>query len=229
YGSIAIRCNKEDARIYLDGQYKGLTEKNESVILEQVKEGYHEVKITLSDHIDWSREIEVKQNQRIQLNVTLEKEKENGRLEITCNVDNARIYLDGKYQKRTSSNRSVVIDNIEEGKYELRITKEGYRDYIDTINVYADHTYHVDVTMQSEDREGSIAINCNENNAKIFINGIYKATTSVNQAKVIDDLKEGLYEITVIKDGYHTWLDEVRVYSGETSSVFVDLMKIKNE
>ncbi len=73
YGSIAIRCNEDDARIYLDGQYKGQTERNRNVILEQVSEGSHDVRITLSTYQDWSQRVQVRPNQRIQLNVNLEK------------------------------------------------------------------------------------------------------------------------------------------------------------
>jgi hypothetical protein len=228
YGSIAIRCNEDDARIYLDGQYKGLTEKNRNVLLEQVEEGFHDIRITLSGYRDWSQRVEVKPNQRIQLTVNLERISRTGSLEITCDVDNAMIYLDGKYQRRTSLNRSITIGNISEGTHELRITKEGYQDYITTVRIYPDQTYRINVRMQPERREGAIALNCNESNAKIFVNGTYMTTTSINQARIMDGLKEGVYEITVIKDGYHTWLDEVWVYSGETTDVYVNLIKISN-
>ena len=225
YGSITIRCNEDNARIYMDGQYKGLTEKNRNVILEQVKEGSHDIRITLSGYRDWSRRIEVNPNQRVQLTVNLEKIARTGSLEITCNVDNAMIYLDGTYQRRTSSTRSVTIGNIQEGSHELRIVREGYQDYLTTIRIYPEQTYRINVRMQPEQRMGAIAVYCNEGNARIFLNGIYMATTSANQAKILNELKEGVYEITVIKDGFRVWMEEVWVYPGETTSVFADLLK----
>lgn len=228
YGSIAIRCNEDGARIYLDGQYKGLTEKNRNVLLEQVREGSHDLRITLSGYHDWSQTVEVKPNQRVQLTVNLEKIKRTGNLEITCDVDNALIYLDGKYQRRTSASRDVTINNIQEGNYEVRITKDGYHDYVTTVRIYPDQTHRLNVRMQPERREGAIALNCNESNAKIFVNGTYIATTSVNQARIMDGFKEGVYEITVVKDGYHTWLDEVWVYPGETTNVYVNLIRIQS-
>ncbi len=229
YGSIAIHSNREDARIYLDEQYKGLTEKNENFYLEQVTEGSHNIRVTLEGYFDWSVNVDVKPNQSIQQIVELEKVKKTGSLEITCNVDNGRIYLDGDYLRNASSNKPVIIENIEEGSYELRITKEGYLDYFDTVRIYPDRTYRADVKMQPEYQEGSIAVYCNENNAKIFINGIYKANSSANQVKMINNLKEGFYEITIVKDGYHTWLEETWVYPGETTSIFSDLAQIEEE
>jgi len=227
-GSIAIRCNEDNARIYLDGQYKGQTERNRNVILEQVSEGSHDVRITLSGYHDWSQRVQVRPNQRVQLNVALEKVVRTGDLEIDSNVDNARIFLDGEYQRRTSINRSVRIDNIREGTYELQITKEGYLDYLTNIRITPGQTYYIDVRMEPEQRKGAIAINCNESNARIFINGVYNTTTSANQTRIIDALQEGVYEIAVIKDNFRTWLDEIRVYPGETTSVFVNLISVEN-
>jgi len=149
-------------------------------------------------------------------------------LEIDSNVENARIYLDGEYQRRTSANRSITIDNIQGGSYELQITKEGYLDYITNIRITPGQTYYIDVRMEPEQRKGAIAINCNESNARIFINGVYNTTTSANQTRIIDQLQEGVYEIVVIKDGFRTWLDEIRVYPGETTSVFVSLIRVEN-
>jgi len=228
YASLTIRCNEDNARIYVDGQYKGLTERNRSVLLEQISEGYHDIRITLDGFRDWNRRINIDLAERVQLNVNLEKISRTGILEITCDVDNAMIYLDGNYERRTSSNRNVRIENIQEGIHELRIIKEGYRDYLATLRIYPDSVYQVDVKMRQYEQKGAIAVHCNENNAKIFINGIYKAVTKKNQSKILDDLKEGMYEITIVKDGYRTWLGEAWVYPGETTSVFADLVKVEN-
>lgn len=228
YGSIAIRSNEGNARIYLDGQYKGLTEKNRNVLLEQVSEGFHDVQVILNGYRDWTRTVEVKRNQQIQLTVNLERVVRTGNLEIASDVDNARIYLDGKYQKNTKINRSVAINNIQEGNYELRISKSGYRDYITTVRITADRVNRLNIKMQRAVREGSISVSCNESNAKIFINGTYMATTSAYQTEIVDGLKEGVYEVAVIKDGFRVWLDEFWVYAGEVVSLNANLVQIRN-
>jgi len=228
HGTVSIRCNEGNAKIYLDGQYKGLTERNRNVLLEQVSEGSHDIRITLSGYRDWFRRIEVRPNQRVQITVDIEKIIQTGNLEITSDTENALIYLDGNYQRRTSSNRSVTISNIQEGSYELRIVKDGYQDYITTVRIYPDQTYRINARMQPVNKKGAIAVYCNESNARIFLNGIYKTTTSANQVKILDELEEGMYEITVIKEGYRVWLEESRVYSGETTSIFADLIEVEN-
>ena len=161
YGTIAIRCNRDNAKIYVNNQYKGLTDENRNVLLGGIPEGTHEVRVILNGYREWNRRIEVRANERVQLTVNLERISQTGTLEIFCNVDNARIYINGDYQGRTFSNRSVLIRNIREGNYELRVTKEGYQDYVSIIRIYLEQTLYVNVRMQSETVEDSVSANIN--------------------------------------------------------------------
>jgi hypothetical protein len=74
---------------------------------------------------------------------------------------------------------------------------------------------------------GSIAVYCNVSGAKIFVNGIYKAVTSSSQPKILEELKEKEYEITLIKDGYRTWVEDTWVYAGKTTSLYVEMEEIE--
>lgn len=228
YGSVAIRCNEDIARIYLNEEFKRLTTKDRTIQLEKIPAGFHDIRISLSGYHDWIERIAVLPNETVQLTVNLEKITRTGSLEITSNIDNALIYLDGDYQRKTSSTRGVIIPNILEGSHELRIVKAGYQDYVSIVRIEPDHLSPVDVQMQQEVQDGAIAVYCNEDDARIFINGIYMAAASAEQAKILDDLEEGAYEVTVIKEGYRIWLEEVYVYPGETISVFADLIKIES-
>jgi len=227
-GSIAISCNQSNAKIYLDGDYKKSTSSSKTVILEDINAGYHELSITKTGYTDWSEKIYVTPNQVINVYVNLTKPLTDGSIAISCNQGNARIYLDEKYQKRTLANKSVELKNIEQGYHELLITKEGYQDWTITIMVTANQTNMVSAFLAPEvSNDGSLAAYCNIDNAKIFINGTYKVLSSSSQPKVLEKLKERMYEITVIKDGYRTWVEDVWVYAGETVSIFIDLKEIE--
>ena len=45
----------------------------------------------------------------------------------------------------------------------------------------------------------AIVVYCNEEDARIFIDGAFRTTTSADKAVVIGDLSEGIYDIAVIK------------------------------
>jgi len=55
-----------------------------------------------------------------------------GALEIAVNLDNAWIYLDGR---RVARGRRAVVDKVPVGTHALRITHDGYRDFVQFVEV----------------------------------------------------------------------------------------------
>jgi len=228
YGSISISCNQGSAEIFLDGIHRGRTYSSRSVVLENVEKGYHELLVTKIGYKDWSKRVYVSSSQTTKTVVNLVKQVLDGSISVYCNQGNAKIYLDGSYKKRTSANKSVELNNIAEGYHELSITKDGYQDWISTIMVTTNQTYMVSAYLVSEiSHDGSIAVYCNVNGAKIFLNGTYKAAASSTQPKILEELKEREYEITLIMDGYRTWVEDVWVYSSETTSIYIEMKKLE--
>ncbi|PKP55864.1 hypothetical protein CVT91_14475, partial [Candidatus Atribacteria bacterium HGW-Atribacteria-1] len=121
----------------------------------------------------------------------------------------------------------VELKNVKQGYHELMITKEGYQDWSSTILVKAGQAYMVSAYLVPEISYGSIAVYCNVSGAKIFVNGTYKTTTLSSQPKILEEIKEGEYEITLIKDGYRTWVEDIWVYAGATTSLYVEMNKIE--
>ena len=228
YGSISITCNQSSARIFLDGTYIKRTYSNRAVVLEDVGKGYHELLITKTGYKDWSKKVYVSSSKTTKVVVNLIKQAVDGSISVYCNQGNARIYLDGSYKRRTSANKSVEIKNVGEGYHELSITKDGYEDWVTTIMVAANQTYMVSAYLAPEiSYDGSIAVYCNVSGAKIFINGTYKAASSSSQPKILEELKEKEYEITLVKDGHRTWVEDIWVYAGETTSIYVEMIEIE--
>jgi len=228
YGSISISCNQSNARIFLDGTYKTRTYSTKSVVLENVEKGYHELLITKTGYKDWSKKVYVSSSKTTKVRVNLIKQAVDGSISVYCNQSNAKIYLDGSYKKRTSANKSVEIKKVGEGYHELLITKDGYQDWISTIMVTANQTYMISAYLVPEiSYDGSIAVYCNVSGAKIFVNGTYKVATSSSQPKILEELKEKEYEITLIKDGHRTWVEDIWVYAGETTSIYVEMKVIE--
>ncbi len=228
YGAISISCNKSNARIFLDGNYIKKTYSNKSVLLEEVEKGYHELLITKTGYKDWSKKVYVSSSKTTKVTVNLIKQAVDGSISVYCNQGNAKIYLDGSYKRRTSANKLVEIKKVEEGYHELLISKEGYQDWNSTIMVAANQTKMVSVYLVPEiSYDGSIAVYCNVSGAKIFVNGTYKAASSSSQPKILEELMEKEYEITLIKDGYRTWVEDVWVNAGDTTSIYVEMIEIE--
>jgi len=223
YGRIIVTSQPQGAKVYLDNVYKGLTPLN----LDRVTAGQHHIKLERAGYQDWSDYVSVSPSRTTTVSADLVPLPVYGSISVYCNQGNAKIYLDGNYQRRTYANQSVEIKNVKSGYHELMITKDGYQDWVNTILVVANQTRTVSAYLVPEIKYGSLAIYCNVTGAKIFINGTYKAASSSSQPKILEEIKEGEYEITLVKDGYRTWVEDVWVYAGETTSIYVGMNKIE--
>ena len=224
YGRIIATSHPQGAKVYLDNVYKGVTPLN----LDRVTTGQHRVKLVMAGYQDWSSYVSVSPSRTTTVSADLVPFPAYGSISISCNQGNAKIYLDGSYKKRTSANKSVEIKNVRKGYHEILITKDGYQDWISTIMVAANQTYMVSAYLVPEiSYDGSIAVYCNVNGAKIFINGTYKAVSSSSQPKILEEFKEKEYEITLIKDGYRTWVEDIWIYAGETTSLYIEMEEIE--
>lgn len=223
YGRIIATSQPQRAKVYLDNVYKGLTPLN----LDRVTAGQHHIKLERAGYQDWSDYVSVSPSRTTTVSADLVPLPVYGSISVYCNQGNAKVYLDGNYQRRTYANQSVEIKNVKPGYHELMITKDGYQDWVSTILVVANQTRTVSAYLVPEIKYGSLAIYCNVTEAKIFINGTYKAASSSSQPKILEEIKEGKYEITLVKDGYRTWVEDVWVYAGETTSIYVGMNKIE--
>ncbi|MBU4510169.1 PEGA domain-containing protein [bacterium] len=227
YGRIIAHSKPNGAEAYLDNNYMGTTPIN----LDRITPGQHRIRFVMAGYQDWSKDVSVSPSRTSTVSANLVPIPEYGRgaLSIYCNEDRANIYLNGNYQGRTSARQLVELKNIKQGYYELMITKEGYRDWISTILVISNQTQSVSTYLAPEISQGSITVYCNVSGAKIFVNGTYIAATSSSQAITLEEIKEGLYEITLTNDGYRTWVEEIWVYAGEATPLDVRMNKITME
>ena len=225
YGRIIVHSKPNKVKVYLDNTYQGTTPLN----LDRISPGQHSIRFTMAGYQDLDKDVSVSPSRTTTFSANLAPIPEYGRgsLSIYCNQDRANIYLDGEQQKgRTSAKKDVELKNIKQGYHELMITKEGYLDWVSTILVLSNQTQTVDVYLAPEVSSSSIEVYCNVSKAKIFVNGTYQAATLSSQPITLEEMEEGIYEITLVNDGYKTWVEEVWVYVGETTPLDVKMDKI---
>ncbi|MBA7540631.1 hypothetical protein ES705_32930 [subsurface metagenome] len=146
-----------------------------------------------------------------------------GRIVATSQPQGAKVYLDNVYRGTTPLN----LDRVTAGQHQIKLVKTGYRDWSSYVSVSPSRTTTVSADLIPLPVYSSIAIYCNVNGAKIFVNGTYKTATSSSQPKILEEFRERTYEITLIKDGYRTWVEDIWVYAGETTSIYVEMIKIE--
>ena len=145
-----------------------------------------------------------------------------GRIIATSHPQGAKVYLDNAYRGTTPIN----LDRVASGQHHIKLAMAGYQDWSSYISVSPSRTTTVSADLIPLPAYGSISISCNQSNAKIFLDGTYKKRTSLTKPVVLENIKEGFHELTIIKDGYRTWVEDVWVYSGETVSIYVGMTKL---
>jgi hypothetical protein len=225
YGRIIVHSKPNKVKVYLDNNYQGTTPLN----LDRISPGQHRISFVMDGYRDQIENVSVSPSRTTTVSANLVPIPKYGKgsISVYCNQDRANIYLDGERQKgRTSAKKDEELKDIQQGYHELMITKEGYLDWVSTILVLSNRTQTVDVYLVPEISDGSIEIYCNVSKAKIFVNGTYQAATLSSQSITLEELKEGMYEITLVNDGYKTWVEEVWVYVGETTPLDIRMDKI---
>ena len=145
-----------------------------------------------------------------------------GRIFAISNPPGAKVYLDNSYQGDTPLN----LDSISSGQHNIKLVLSGYQEWNSYVSVFPSQTTTVSADLIAQQSYGSISISCNQGGAKIFLDGTYKKTTSSNNFVALENIKDGYHELTIIKDGFRTWIEDIWVYFGEISSVDVTMTKL---
>jgi len=142
YGSISINSEPQGADIYLNDKYEGLTPLN----LQDIPAGNYMVKITLPGYKEWVDDVTVSPARTARVYIDLESRPEFGSISIYCDQKDVKVFLNGTYKKDITET-PTILEDIASGEYEIILIKDGYRAWVEDIEVFIDETTSVDVRM----------------------------------------------------------------------------------
>jgi CDGSH-type Zn-finger protein len=145
-----------------------------------------------------------------------------GTISVYSNPKGAKVYLDNSSKGVTPLN----LKNITSGQHSIKLVLSGYQEWNDYVSVFPSQTTTVSADLIAQQSYGSISISCNQSGAKIFLDGTYKKTTFSSNPVALENIKDGYHELTIIKDGFRTWVEDIWVYFGEISSVDITMTKL---
>jgi parallel beta-helix repeat protein len=161
-GSISVTSSPSDALMYLDDQYRGKTPHT----ITAVSPGYHIIKLTLADYLDWSKEVHVTAGETACFDAKMTPIL--GAISVTSSPSGAKIYLDDRYRGKTPHR----VTEVSSGYHTLRLTLDGYLDWSTNLQVRAGETSDVAAIMIPSFTQAGIymnnASNCVIKNNKII-------------------------------------------------------------
>ncbi len=126
-----------------------------------------------------------------------------GEIRVRSDPTFAGVYLDGKYQGRTSK----TIYRVTRGYHTVDVRKIGYSEWSKTVYVGEGET--VEIFAKLKKPYGSIYVISTPSYARVFLDGIEKGRTPLT----IKEVEIGWHEIVLIKEYYCVYVE--RIYIGE--------------
>jgi hypothetical protein len=138
-GSILIRCKLDGTQVYLDDAYIGII-RNGELLIPKVVPTRHRLKLK-KDFGLFTKEIDLRENEKKKIEVFPAS------LIITCNVDGARVYLQGRKAGKIRDGKIEFL-NVLPGEYKIRIKKRYYWDKEERVTVLEKETKRVAITLE---------------------------------------------------------------------------------
>ncbi len=136
-----------------------------------------------------------------------------GSISISSTLPDAEVYLEGKFVGKTSREKPLVVKDLLEGRYHLKLIRGGYYDWEGRIVVQAKMDRSVKVALIA--KPGSMNISSEPDGAKIFLDNTFVGITPMSLKKVA----EGEHEIRLVKLNYEPWTRKVIVRSFQPTDV----------
>jgi len=141
-----------------------------------------------------------------------------GSLNVSSVPPGTTLYLNGSDKGNVPAG-GKLIPNLPIGRYEVKLTKDGFSDYIRIVRVYNNTMTEVRAVMQgfSGVYTGALNISSIPPGAMLYVNNSPKGPTP----QFIPNLPVGVYVINLTLPGYTDYGAEVNVTSGNTTEVIV--------
>ena len=196
YGKVYIKTDPA-SDIYIDGEKAGHGNYEGKVV-----EGIHTFSAQKEKYKtdETEKKITVNKNINIKLNPT----PKYGKLDVSSEPMNARVFLDGKEYGKTPT----IIDELLVGNYKMVLKKQGYADKERNITIQKDETSEADVQMANT---VSVKIDSKPSGAKLYVNEKQEGNTPEYL-----ELPIGKAKITLNKDKFKTKKKTINVKQDQT-------------
>lgn len=143
-GALSIETIPSGAEIYIAGYKKGVSPININLIV-----GKYKVKATKEDYEVYEKEatIEYKATRKETFNLT----EEPGSLLIKVEQPPANVYIDG--DNKGEANPKLSFEKFPSGEHTIKITKDGYDDYKQTITIHANKGETISALLKKRQAE----------------------------------------------------------------------------
>ena len=213
-GSLSIKTNPKEAKIFINEKYCGLTPR----IISGLLTGEYDLSLKKEKHKDYNEKIEIIFEGTIEKTINLVEE--DGSLLVISTPINAKVYLDSEYKGLAAP---LFLEKVSSGKHIAKVEMEGYKPWEKPVVIRAFKAQTISANLKRL-RTGAVKIYSVPSDAIVYMDGIEKGSTPIT----IEDVPAGKHRIQIMKENYQSWTGTVMVTAGETITILKQL-KLQND
>jgi len=204
--SVLIASNPSGASLEMNGKVVGST----PLVLESLPVGKYTGQLKMTGYEERGVSWEISDERP--LRVFMDLSSNIGKIEFTVTPKGARIFVDG-----TLVGPSPYFGELSEGKYLIRIEREGYIPVEQHILLKRGEI--LTKTFNMTPLPGGISFASFPDGAEVFVNGVKRGVTPC----VLNDLSPAIYDVKLIHPGFDDYTAAIEVASGGSDKVNVQL------
>lgn len=216
YGTLSVTSSPNEAAIYVDNVYQGLTPQQISLTHNQ-----YTLRLERSGYESYSRQVYVYGGQTTTVSASLVPSTTYGTISASSSPSGANFYLDGSFRGQTT----MMISGLSSGSYFVELTKPGYQDWTGKVRVYPGQVTSVSPTLApvQSPTTGALSVTSNPSYAAVYLDESYQGQTAPGTPLVISAVSAGSHTVTVRLSGYEDSVSAVTINSGQTTKVSAEL------
>ncbi|HTM20445.1 MAG TPA: PEGA domain-containing protein, partial [Kofleriaceae bacterium] len=217
-GNIIVEADVPDAEVLIDGNPHNDTT---PTTINGVLVGPHIVEVRKTPAIPWKQTVNVEENKtvkvRAELKATIGGPK--GTIKIVCNVEKARVFLDGQEMGPAPAE----LKDVSPGEHVLEVKAVGYQPEQRrvTINAGQAHVETFNLNPEAKAQVGNLKVVSPVPDAQVYIDGEGVGSTPQNK-----EVAPGDHFVVVQKQGYKKFEKKVRLEAGQTISITAELKAV---
>ncbi|MGA2913789.1 MAG: PEGA domain-containing protein [Methanoregula sp.] len=213
-GSLTVTSNPSEAFVILDGYNTGTT----PYIFTGLMPGYHTVEIDYPGYEAYITNVYVDNGAGMEVDANLVPLVSYGSLFVESTPRGADVYVDGNYEGASP----VTVSSLSEGAHMVELHLAGYEVMTSTENVVAGQGTVINLAMvpySSPSGFGSMDISSNLPGTLVYLDGIYKGSTSSGNTFNVISVNPGSHTILLHVPGYTDFTQTVEVTGGQISYI----------
>jgi tetratricopeptide (TPR) repeat protein len=132
--TLAVTGAPPQSQVYLNDQYHGQTDANGRLQIPNLPKGKYTLKLKKEGHLEWTQGGELTSSTEIPVQLVPVPP-------VTLTVSalpGCAVYLDDRIVATTDANGQAVIPDVRQGTHSVKVSRDGYEDWAQTIQLTSD-------------------------------------------------------------------------------------------